>query len=206
VSDDRPHIIGITGNIACGKSTVSGILAELGAEVIDADRVAHEVMAPGSPVVEEVVRRFGREILADDGSIDRPALGRIVFSDPDALRDLERITHPPTVAEILCRARSTTAMVAVIDAVKLFEAGLARHCDENWTVYCDPKVQRERLMRRNGFDEQEANRRISAQPPQDEKVSVADRIINNSGNLSSTRQQTVAAWRAFQRTYSDTGK
>lgn len=192
--DSTKILIGITGNIACGKSLVTSMLEELGAETVDADRVAHELMAPGSEVLAAIADRFGPGVLNDDGSLNRPALGKIVFSDPTALEDLERITHPPTVAEILRRAKQSDAPVFVIDAIKLFEAGLADHCDENWTVYCDPNVQIQRLIQRNGFSEDEARRRIDAQPPQDEKRARADRVIDNSGEVDETRRQVERAW------------
>lgn len=192
--DSGKVLIGLTGNIACGKSLVSSMLDELGAESIDADNVAHEIMAPGSDVLASIADRFGTSVLDDDGSLNRPILGRIVFSDPAALRDLERITHPPTVAEILRRAKRSSAPVVVIDAIKLFEAGLADHCDENWAVYCDSAVQIRRLIQRNGISEDEARRRIDAQPPQDEKRERADRVIDNSGSVDDTRRQVERAW------------
>jgi dephospho-CoA kinase len=194
MDDSGPRLLGITGNIACGKSLVSSILGELGAEVIDADQVAHEVMQPGSAVLKQISEHFGSDVLNEDGSLNRPALGQIVFGDPAALAKLERITHPPTVCEILRRARKSLAPVVVIDAIKLFEAGLARHCDQNWTVYCDPAVQKQRLMDRNGFTEEQAEQRINAQPPQDEKTRLADRVIDNSGDVDDTREQVVRAW------------
>jgi dephospho-CoA kinase len=193
----RPYLIGLTGNIACGKSFVASILEELGAEVIDADRVAHEMMSPGSELVTAIGERFGRQVINPDGSLNRPALGQIVFSDPRALDDLERLTHPPTVEEIRQRAEMSAASVVVIDAIKLFEAGLAGFCDENWTVYCEPSIQLERLVARSGFSEEEARQRIVAQPPQEEKRARADRVVDNSGKREETRRQVERAWRSI---------
>lgn len=195
----RPYIVGVTGNIACGKSLVGSMLAELGAEVIDADLVAHEVMSPGGAVLEQIAARFGPDVLNDDGTLNRRALGEIVFSDPEALRDLDRITHPPTVAEVLRRARESTASVVVIDAIKLFETELADHCDETWTVYCAPEVQRQRLMERNGISQENARQRIEAQPPQEEKRERSDRVIDNSGTIDDTRRQVREAWKSLER-------
>lgn len=193
----RPYVIGVTGNIACGKSLVLDTLAKLGAETIDADRVAHEVMAPGTPTAERVIAAFGEEIRGPDGGIDRRALGAIVFRDPDKLALLDSLAHPPTVAAIRERVAASTAAVVAIDAIKLFEAGVAEDCDEVWVVTCTPEQQVERLMRRNGFDREEALRRIQAQPPQEEKVRRADRVIDNSGTVENTVAQVKAAWDAL---------
>lgn len=193
----RPYVIGVTGNIACGKSLVLDTLAKLGAETIDADRVAHEVMAPGTPTAERVIAAFGEEIRGPDGGINRRALGAIVFRDPDKLALLDSLAHPPTVAAIRERVAASTAAVVAIDAIKLFEAGVAEDCDEVWVVTCTPEQQVERLMRRNGFDREEALRRIQAQPPQEEKVRRADRVIDNSGTVENTVAQVKAAWDAL---------
>jgi dephospho-CoA kinase len=197
VARSRPYVIGITGNIACGKSLVTNILAERGAFALDADRVAHELMRSGTNVFERIVERFGPDVVGNDGELDRRRLGGIVFNDPDALRDLEAITHPTTVREILDRVDRSGARVAVIDAIKLFEAGLAEECDETWAMICVPKTQIERLMKRSGFSEAEARRRIDAQPPQSEKAERADHVIDNSGTPEQTRQRVDALWRAL---------
>lgn len=195
--EESPRLLGITGNIACGKSLVSSILSELGAEVIDADLVAHEMMQPGSTVLDQIAKRFGPDVLDPDGSLNRAVLGQIVFSDPDALSDLEKITHPPTVKAILERARASTAKVVVIDAIKLYESGLGDQCRKTWVIICDPDVQKERLMSRNGISDEEASRRIDAQPPQEDKARQADAIIDNSGEIDETRQQVLQAWQSF---------
>ncbi len=190
----RPYVIGLTGNIACGKSLVLRELATRGAETIDADQVAREVTEPGSPVLAAIVQEFGTGILQPDGSLDRRALGAIVFRDPDALRRLEAITHPAILAEIRRRVAASERPVVVIDAIKLFESSLARDCDEVWVVTCRPDQQLARLMARNGLTEEEALARIRAQPPQEEKVTRADRVIDNSGSIEETRRQVAALW------------
>ena len=192
--ESGPFLLGVTGNIACGKSLVTSMLADLGADVIDADHVAHDLMQPGSDVLRKIVAHFGAAILQPDGSLNRPALGSIVFGDPEALAQLERITHPPTVREILRRASASTASVVVIDAIKLFEAGLADHCHQTWTVSCNPAAQLDRLMERNRLTEQEARQRIESQPAQSEKIRKADVVIDNSGSTDETRAQVRTAW------------
>jgi dephospho-CoA kinase len=193
----RPYIIGLTGNIACGKSTVLRRLAELGAEVIDADLVVHALMEPGQPVWAAVREGFGPGVIAPDDRIDRRALAAIVFSDPTELQRLEELTHPAVRVRIMdqvAEAARRGVRTMVVDAIKLFEGGLADHCDEVWVVTCDPAQQLARLMARNGFDEAEARRRIAAQPPQSEKVARADVVIDNSGSLEATQVQVDAAW------------
>ncbi|MBX6342091.1 MAG: dephospho-CoA kinase [Thermomicrobiaceae bacterium] len=188
-----PYLIGLTGNIACGKSLVLGLLRDLGAETIDADEVAREVMAPGTPTARRVAETFP-EAVAPDGTLDRRRLAAIVFSDPAALARLEAIVHPPTIAAIQDRVARSRSRVVVVDAIKLFEAGIADACDEVWVVTCRPEQQVERLMRRNGFSREEALMRIAAQPPQSEKVARADRVIDNSGTPEATAAQVRAAW------------
>jgi dephospho-CoA kinase len=194
VRKGRPYVIGLTGNIACGKSLVLRELAARGAETIDADQVARELTEPGSPILARIVEAFGHDILRPDGSLDRRALGAIVFRDPEALRRLEAITHPAIVAEIRRRVAQSTHPVVVVDAIKLFESSLASDCDEVWVVTCRPEQQLARLMARNGLSEEEALARIQAQPPQAEKVARADRVIDNSGSIEETRRQVEALW------------
>ena len=193
----RPYLIGVTGNIACGKSSVLRRLAELGAETIDADQVVHALMEPGQPVWAAVRDGFGPGVIAPDGRIDRRALAGIVFSDPAELARLEAMTHPAVRVRIMAQvaeAAKRGVQTIVVDAIKLYESGLADHCDETWVVTCDPAQQLARLMARNGFDEAEARRRIAAQPPQAEKVARADVVIDNSGTPEATRAQVDAVW------------
>ncbi len=190
----RPYVIGLTGNIACGKSLVLRELAARGAETIDADEVARDVTRPGSPVLKAITEAFGEGVIRPDGSLDRRALGTIVFRDPAALERLEALTHPAILAEIRRRLAESTRPVVVIDAIKLFESSLASDCDEVWVVTCRPEQQLARLMARNGLSEEEALARIRAQPPQEEKVARADRVIDNSGSIEETRRQVDALW------------
>ena len=215
------YLIGLTGNIACGKSSVLAMLAELGARVIDADRVTHALQQPGEPVYGAIVAEFGPGILAaPDGPIDRRALGAIVFADPEALRRLERIVHPAVHARIeawleqvahnderrtINDEESSPAhrssfivhpfKVAVIDAIKLLESGWKPLCDAIWVVTCTPEQQVARLVATRGLSAAEARARIAAQPPQADKVAQADVVIDNSGSLEETRRQVEAAWR-----------
>jgi dephospho-CoA kinase len=217
------YLIGLTGNIACGKSTVLAVLQGLGAHVIDADFVTHEVQRPGEPVYDAIVAEFGPRILAEPGGpIDRRALGAIVFSDPVALRRLEQIVHPAVHARIeawleevaqsderrtmndeerISPHRSSLSVhrskVAVIDAIKLLESGWRQLCDAIWVVICLPEQQLDRLMTTRGMSEAEARARIAAQPPQDEKAAQADVVIDNRGPLEQTRRQVEAAWRCI---------
>ena len=195
----RPLVIGVTGNIACGKSLVLAELARLGAETIDADRVAHGVMQPGQPAFDQIVAHFGERVLAPDGTINRRALGAIVFGDPRELAALDAIAHPATVAAIREQVARSISEVIVIDAIKLIEVGLDRDCDELWVVICRPEQQVERLMARNGFSRAEAETRINAQPPQEEKVARADRVIDNSGSPEETLTQVRSAWADLRR-------
>jgi dephospho-CoA kinase len=190
----RKHVIGLTGNIACGKSTVVAMLDELGAETIDGDKVAHELMGPASPLAPQISAAFGAHVIQEDGSVNRAELGKIVFSDPGALTQLEEIVHPPVVALKRERIYEPGPDVLVLDAIKLFEAGVAAECDEVWVVTCTREQQIERVIARNHVDRAEAERRINAQPPQSEKVAKADVVIDNSGTVEATRAQVLAQW------------
>jgi dephospho-CoA kinase len=191
--------IGLTGPIGCGKSTVAGWLADLGAVVIDADRVAREVTAPGEPALGEVLARFGDGVRAADGSLDRAALGRIVFADHDALRDLEAIVHPAVRPRIVAAiaaaegARSGERGVVVIEAIKLVEGGLAELSDEVWLVTCDPAAQRARLIGR-GSTPGDADQRMGSQGDLAARLRpVASRVIETSGSPDAARQLVRAA-------------
>lgn len=170
------------------------MLEELGAETIDGDVLVHQLMGPNSILAPAIRERFGAHTVAEDGSIIRPELGKIVFSDPEALADLEAIVHPLVVAEKRAAIHRPGPDVLVLDAIKLFESGMADDCDEVWVVNCSRETQIERLMARNGIDRAEAERRIDAQPPQEEKVARADLVIENDGSLEETRAQVLAAW------------
>lgn len=191
----KKTVIGLTGNIGVGKSTVMALLAELGAVGIDADKVAHQVMEPGQPAYQQVVARFGRQIAPDDGPIDRGRLGQIVFTDPAALADLEAIVHPAVFQVIQRRVAEAGASIVVIEAIKLLEAGLSRQlCQQVWVVTAPREQQIQRLMQTRGLSEAEAALRIDAQPPQAEKLAQADVVIENGGSLDEVRAQVERAW------------
>ena len=187
-----PRIIGITGTIGSGKSTVGKILTELGIPVVDTDDIVHELMQQDRGLKNTIVERFGESVLkADDGStIDRARLGRIVFQDEKARRDLESMVHPLVLLEYRRRAASMTgnAVVAILVPL-LFEAGIASEFDEVWTVVADNETLRRRLKDRDRLSDAEVDSRLSAQLPQAEKASRADRTIDNSGSLADTRRQ-----------------
>lgn len=193
---ERPFILGLTGNIACGKSTVLRLLAARGAATIDADAVYHELIVPGAPLWRALRQRFGESIIGPDGQVDRRALGAIVFADPAQLAALDALTHPAVLAAIHERiaALPPETDVVVIDAVKLIESGSAAECDAVWVVVCEPAQQVERLMRRNGLGRAEAEQRVAAQPPLGPKLARADVVLDNSGDLASLEAQVVAAW------------
>ena len=192
--------IGLTGPIGCGKSTVAGWLGERPeVVVIDADRVAREVVEPGEPALDAVAARFGPGVLREDGSLDRAALGRIVFADPAALRDLEAITHPAVRQRIMAAidaAEAADAAAVVIEAIRLVEGGLAQVCDEVWLVTCDSTVQRTRLVGR-GASSDDAESRVAAQAGLIDRVRpIASRVIDSSGDLTTTRDLVDAAFEA----------
>jgi len=191
----RPFVIGVTGNIACGKSSVSRLLDEFGATVIDADRVYHELIQSGMPLQDALRDRFGDVVVGADRQIDRKALGAIVFADPAALADLDRLTHPVVVAETIVRIEDARTRIVVVDAVKLYESGIAECCDEVWLVICNPEVQLSRLMLRNGIDRADAERRIAAQPPLETKIIQSSRIIDNSSDPEGLRAIVTRAWK-----------
>jgi len=183
--------IGITGPIGCGKSTVARWMGERpGIVVIDADVVAREVLEPGEPALDAVVARFGSDLLRADGSIDRAALGRVVFADPAALRDLEAIVHPavrPRIVAAMDDAATDGAEAVVVEAIRLVEGGLAAVCDECWLVACDPAIQRARLVGR-GSSTADAAQRIEAQAGLTDRIApAATRVIDTSGSDATTR-------------------
>ena len=193
----RPLRIGLTGPIGCGKSTVARVLGRAGAVVVDADDVARGVTAPGEPALARVVARFGSGFLLPDGTLDRSALGRLVFSDPAALADLERIVHPEVrrvIEGIFADAERTGAAAVVVEAIKLVEGGLAAVCDEVWLVTCTSAAQRDRLLDR-GLAPADIEQRIIAQAGIEARVGpVATRIIDTSGPREVTAAVVEAAF------------
>lgn len=170
------------------------MLAELGAEVIDADRVAHEVMRAGTRAHRQIVEMFGPGVLGPDGEIDRARLGAIVFADAAALARLEAVVHPATLEAIGRRVAATSADVVVVEAIKLIESGMAEGCDSVWVTACRPEQQIHRIVGGRGLSRAEAEQRVRAQPPQEEKIARADVVIDTAGSLSRTRAQVRAAW------------
>ncbi len=190
--------IGITGPIGCGKSTVAGWLAARGAVVVDADVVARAVTAPGEPAHDTVLARFGDAVRAPDGTLDRAALARAVFADPEALRDLEAIVHPAVRVRILAAVESADAAGApavVVEAIKLVEGGLAALCDEVWLVDCAPDVQRARLLGR-GMAVEDADRRIAAQAGLRARAGSLPGLVvlDASGDRAATEELVVAVY------------
>jgi dephospho-CoA kinase len=191
----RRFIIGLTGNIATGKSTVLQYLRAKGAYVIDADRLAHASMQPGGLAYRPSMEAFGPGIVKDDGTIDRPALGRIVFADPHALRTLEEIVHPAVFELAKQELAQTQAKLVVVEAIKLLESQrLVTLCQEIWVVTADPQVQLQRLVEQRGMAEAEAQQRMAAQSPQAEKVKHATRVIANNGSTAALYAQLDAIW------------
>jgi dephospho-CoA kinase len=188
--------IGLTGPIGCGKSQVARWLAELGVHVVDADVIVRTVTAPGHPAHDLILRRFGAAVAAPDGSLDRAALGRIVFSDPAALRELEQIVHPATRPRIFAAveaAEKAGASAVAVEAIKLVESGLAGLCDEVWVITCSPEAQRERLLAR-GTPPADAEQRMAAQAGLAERLRPsAALVLDTSGSLAETRARVVAA-------------
>jgi dephospho-CoA kinase len=189
-----PYKIGLTGNITTGKSTVAKMLEELGAAALDADKVAHRVMAPGAPAYAAVVAAFGPDIVAENGEIDRRALGEIVFSDPEALARLESLVHPAVIAEVDRWIATREVPVVVVEAIKLLESGMAETYDAIWVTACSEATQVVRLMDARGMTRADARQRIHAQPPQADKIARADVVIDTEATLAETRCRVAAAW------------
>jgi dephospho-CoA kinase len=188
------YVIGLTGNIATGKSVVRRMLEHLGAYGIDADALGHRAIAQGAPGYKPVLDMFGKWILADDGQIDRGKLARVVFADTDALSRLESVIHPLVDQAIDVLVRRSSHRVIVIEAIKLLESGLSLKCDSLWVTHSMQEIQLVRLMSKRGMSEATARQRIASQPPQEEKVAAANFVIRNDGSFEETWKQVVAAW------------
>ena len=167
--------------------------------MIDADEVVHELMRQGSGVYDAIVAAFGREVVSGDGEIERGELGRIVFNDPAALRRLEEIVHPAAGLEVRRRALEAETPVVVIEAIKLIEAGWHHTCQALWVTTCPTEQQIGRLMAERALSFKEAEQRVNAQPPQMEKIRLADVVIDTSGDMAETRRQVKLAWQAIEK-------
>lgn len=195
-------VVGLTGGIATGKSTVARILAEAGAEVIDADVIARQVVAKGRPAWKKIVAHFGATVLRSDGEIDRPRLAAVVFADTARKLILNRLVHPYVrrqIARILVSLRSTRPdAVVVLDIPLLFEAGMHRNLSEIIVVYAPQSEQHRRLTRRDNLSPKAAADRIRSQMPIEEKCRRATSVIDNSGSRQHTRRQTLNLFRQLQ--------
>ncbi|MCC7022002.1 MAG: dephospho-CoA kinase [Thermomicrobiales bacterium] len=189
-------MIGLTGPIAAGKSTVAEMLRECGAEIIDADAVYRSLVTPGSKLLARIVDRFGADVVLPDGALDRHTLGGIVFRDPGALRDLERLTHPAVVAAIRDSIATSTAPVIVVEAIKLVESGLVDDVDALWLVDAAPEMRARRLMARNGIGAEEAAARLASARPVLPRGTMPEVTIDNSGDREATRAAVAAALEA----------
>lgn len=195
-------VIGLTGNIATGKSTILQYFIEKCATIIDADKLGHRVIELGGPAYDAVVQAFGSGILREDGTIDRKKLGRIVFANPLDLGRLEKIVHPMIFELGKQEIAAAESPVIVLEAIKLLEAGLmSTLCDEIWVVTSSFATQLRRLLEVRNMDENEARRIINLQTPQAAKVNQADRIIDNDGTVGELYAQLDAIWKDLKRRY-----
>jgi dephospho-CoA kinase len=193
------RLIGLTGGIATGKSSVARMLVARGATVIDSDALAREAVLPGEPTLERVVQRFGTGVLLPDGTLDRRRLGGIVFADASARHDLERITHPRIIElsqQRVAAGLASDAPLVAVDIPLLYEGERESTFPGVLVVYAPPEVQIQRLRERNGLDEATAQQRLDAQLPIDEKRRRATWVIDNSGDLDATERQVDAWWAA----------
>lgn len=184
-------LIGITGNIATGKSVVRRMLANAGALGLDADVIAHRMIYPQGPAFQDVLAAFGEEILDPNGEISRARLGKIVFQNPSQLAKLESIVHPAVATAIHKRLDLGQTPLAALEAIKLLEAGLGKICDSVWISHAPPHIQLERLLQTRGLREDEARARINAQAPPEEKLNRADVVINTDGPFERTWVQVI---------------
>lgn len=195
-----PRILGITGNIACGKTVVGQMLLEMGAErYIDADAVVHRLYQSGQPIALQVEEAFGAAVIAADGSVDQALLGEIVFHDTAAMRRLESIVHPAVSVAIAQElATLSPTGIALIDAVKLLEGGSGALCQSKWLVICQQEQELARLIARNHLSREEAEARLRAQPSVEARMKLVDEVIDNSGSLEETRGQVFGAFERFR--------
>jgi dephospho-CoA kinase len=192
-------LVGLTGGIGSGKSTVSALLAERGAVVVDADAITRQVQQPGSPVLDELAERFGREVIAPDGSLDRPALAALAFGDPEALKDLNAIVHPAVRNEMnrLIAEQAATDRIVVLD-IPLLAENPRPGLQATLVVDVPVETQVELLVRYRGFDEDDARARIGRQATREQRAAIADVIIDNSGDVFALIEQVDRAWKWLQ--------
>jgi len=192
-------VLGLTGGIGSGKTVVGEMFARLGAEIIDADQLAREVVEPGQPALEEIVQYFGSDILLPDGRLDRARLGDIVFADASARAALNAVTHPRIRErmEDAIAARKDRAGVLVLVIPLLYESARTSLVEEVIVVWVDPQTQFRRLVERGGLTAEQARQRIEAQMPLDEKRALADDVIDNRGSRADTQRQVEAIYRRY---------
>ncbi len=189
------YVIGLTGNIATGKSVVRRMLEHLGAYTIDADALSHRVISKGAPGYQPVLDKFGTWLLDKDGQIDRSKLGRLVFADGQALTQLEAIIHPYVGQAVDLLTRRATQKVVVVEAIKLLESDLRNKCDSLWVTDAPPEVQIQRLMRKRGMSREEAVQRIHVQSDQKQKLAAANVVVTNTGSYEDLWKQVNDAWK-----------
>jgi dephospho-CoA kinase len=188
-------VLGLTGNIACGKSTVGALLTErFAADYVDADRIVHALYAAGTPETRAITAHFGSDLLQPDGTIDRRRLGDVVMADKSALKELERILDPGVRGAIESRLSGSAADVVVLDAIRLIEGGLYQRCNAVWVVVCDQKLQVERLQASRNFSLEQATLRVNAQTPIEDKLRHATAVIHNNAALDVLESEVASAW------------
>ncbi|WP_338777542.1 dephospho-CoA kinase [Metabacillus sp. FJAT-52054] len=194
-------VIGLTGGIASGKSTVSSLLKELGFPIVDADVIAKEAVDQGKPAYSKIAEVFGHRVLQPDGAIDRAQLGSEIFADPEKRKMLNEIVHPEVRKEMI-RQRDESiqqgSKAVILDIPLLFESKLTHFADKSLLVYVTPETQLERLMKRNGYTQKEAQQRIDSQMPLDEKKSLADEVLDNNGTREETEIQLLGILRKWK--------
>ena len=189
------YVIGLTGNIATGKSVVRRMLEHLGAYTIDADALSHRVITKGAPGYQPVLETFGKWLLDPDGQINRNKLGRLVFADPETLKQLEGIIHPYVRQAIDILIKRAKQRVIVVEAIKLLEGGLSNQCDAIWVADAPEEIQIERLMRKRGMSQEDALQRVRSQSAQQDKLKAADVIIRNNGSYEDLWKQVSEMWK-----------
>jgi len=196
-------IVGLTGGIVGGKSTVASMFRDLGAKIIDADRLSHSVILPYKPAWKKIVKLFGEDILRNDLTIDREKLGKIVFADQALLKKLNEITHPEIIKLIrkeINLAKNKThkqGKILIIDAALIYEAKIDRLMDKIIVVYINEDEQVKRLTKRNNLSKEEALQRIKSQMPMKEKVKMAEYVIDNNNTLDKTKEQVETIWQSL---------